>query len=93
MFLSGGQSEESASLNLNAMNKLDAIAKPWALTFSYGRALQQSVLKAWRGDAANVAAAQAALLERAQANGNAAKGTYQGGSGDTASTYVANYTY
>jgi len=93
VFLSGGQSEESASLNLNAMNKLDAIAKPWALTFSYGRALQQSVLKAWRGDAANVAAAQAALLERAQANGNAAKGTYQGGAGDTASTYVANYTY
>lgn len=92
-FLSGGQSEESASLNLNAMNKLENIARPWALTFSYGRALQQSVLKAWKGSADNVAAAQAALLERAQANGNAAKGTYQGGSGDTASTYVANYTY
>ena len=93
VFLSGGQPEESASLNLNAMNKLENIAKPWALTFSYGRALQQSVLKAWRGDVANVAAAQAALLERAQANGSAAKGTYQGGSGDTASTYVANYSY
>ena len=93
VFLSGGQSEESASLNLNAMNKLANIARPWALTFSYGRALQQSVLKAWRGDAANVEAAQAALLERAQANGNAAKGEYQGGSGDTVSTFVANYTY
>ena len=75
------------------MNKLQNVARPWALTFSYGRALQQSVLKAWKGDAANVAAAQAALLERAQANGAAAQGTYQGGSGDTASTYVANYSY
>lgn len=46
-FLSGGQSEEDASLNLNAMNSLTNIAKPWALTFSYGRALQQSVLKTW----------------------------------------------
>ena len=47
VFLSGGQSEEAASLNLNAMNALQNIQKPWALTFSYGRALQQSVLKAW----------------------------------------------
>jgi fructose-bisphosphate aldolase class I len=46
-FLSGGQSEEDASLNLSAMNKLTDVAKPWALTFSYGRALQSSVLKAW----------------------------------------------
>jgi fructose-bisphosphate aldolase class I len=46
-FLSGGQSEEEASLNLNDMNALTNIAKPWALTFSYGRALQQSVLKTW----------------------------------------------
>ena len=46
-FLSGGQSEEQASLNLNAMNALQGIPKPWALTFSYGRALQSSVLKAW----------------------------------------------
>ena len=51
------------------------------------------MLKAWKGDAANVAAAQAALLERAQANGAAAKGEYKGGSGDTASTFVANYSY
>jgi fructose-bisphosphate aldolase class I len=47
VFLSGGQSEEEASLNLNAMNKIDKLPKPWALTFSYGRALQTSVLKAW----------------------------------------------
>merc|ERR1712045_484982 len=92
-FLSGGQSEESASLNLNAMNALQGAPKPWALTFSYGRALQQSVLKTWLGKAENVAAAQAALLERARANGNAAKGLYEGGSGATESTYVANYRY
>jgi len=46
-FLSGGQSEEEASLNLNAMNQITEIARPWALTFSYGRALQKSVLAAW----------------------------------------------
>ena len=92
-FLSGGQSEENASLNLNAMNQIKDLPKPWALTFSYGRALQQSVLKAWSGKAENVAAAQAALLERAAANGAASKGEYQGGSGDTSSTYVANYSY
>jgi len=92
-FLSGGQSEESASLNLNAMNALKDAPRPWALTFSYGRALQQSVLKAWLGKAENVQAAQAALLERARANGAASKGEYKGGSGDTASTFVANYSY
>jgi len=63
-FLSGGQSEEEASLNLNAMNKLEA-AKPWALTFSYGRALQSTVLKVWQGKKENVEAAQKALLVRA----------------------------
>lgn len=46
-FLSGGQSEEEATLNLNEMNKISAIKRPWALTFSYGRALQSSTLKAW----------------------------------------------
>jgi len=75
------------------MNALKDTPKPWALTFSYGRALQQSVLKAWKGDAENVKAAQAALLERAQANGAASLGEYKGGSGDTASTFVANYSY
>ena len=56
-FLSGGQREEDASLHLNAMNTLQGIAKPWALTFSYGRALQKTVLKVWSGKPENVAAA------------------------------------
>lgn len=47
-FLSGGQSEEEASINLNAINSLDTV-KPWMLSFSYGRALQASALKAWKG--------------------------------------------
>ena len=47
VFLSGGQSEEEATINLNEMNKITAIAHPWALSFSYGRALQSSTLKAW----------------------------------------------
>lgn len=92
VFLSGGQSEEDASLNLNAMNQ-SKIVRPWALTFSYGRALQKSVLAAWLGKAENVEAAQKVLLERASANSAAAKGTYQGGSGDKSSSYVANYSY
>lgn len=92
-FLSGGQPEENASVNLNAMNQIKDVPRPWSLTFSYGRALQQSVLKAWQGKPENVQAAQAALLERARANGAASKGEYKGGSGDTASTYVANYSY
>lgn len=57
VFLSGGQSEEEASCNLNAMNKITAIARPWALSFSYGRALQGSVLRAWMGKSENVPAA------------------------------------
>jgi len=93
VFLSGGQSEEEASLNLNAMNKIDACPRPWRLTFSYGRALQASVLKSWQGKPENVAAAQATLLERATANGNASDGKYAGGGGDTGSLFVANYKY
>lgn len=56
-FLSGGQSEEEATVNLNAMNLLDAKLRPWSLTFSYGRALQSSCLKAWSGKPENVKAA------------------------------------
>ncbi len=77
MFLSGGQSEEEATRNLNTMNAEQG-PLPWALSYSYGRALQQSALKAWLGDAQNVPAAQAALLERARQNSAAAAGTYQG---------------
>jgi len=63
------------------------------LTFSYGRALQTSVLKAWKGKAENVDAAKSALLERASANGSATLGNYKGGSGSTESDFVANYRY
>ncbi|MBI2584577.1 MAG: fructose-bisphosphate aldolase class I [Rhodospirillales bacterium] len=76
MFLSGGQSEEEATARLNAMNAKFG-STPWKLSFSYGRALQQSCLKAWKGDQANVAAAQAALLERARANSAACAGAYK----------------
>nr|CAD7419999.1 unnamed protein product [Timema poppensis] len=77
-FLSGGQSEEEASVNLNSINRFKG-NKPWPLTFSYGRALQASVLKAWEGKGENVPAAQAELLKRARANGMAALGRYEPG--------------
>merc|ERR1711957_1094689 len=66
-------------------------SKPWALTFSYGRALQKSVLNTWLGKAENTEAAQKMLLERARANGLASKGEYEGSadSGSKASTFVA----
>jgi len=57
MFLSGGQSEEEASLNLNAINQISGIRKPWFLSFSYGRALQNSCIKAWAGHPENFKAA------------------------------------
>ena len=80
VFLSGGQSDEAATLHLDAMNKLAGRASaepaPWRLSFSYGRALQAAPLKAWAGDAENTAAAQAALMERAKANGAATLGQY-----------------
>lgn len=75
VFLSGGQSDELATQHLNAMNKLSA-RPPWKLSFSYGRALQAAPLKAWRGKPENLAAGQAAFLERARANGQASLGTY-----------------
>lgn len=75
-FLSGGQSEENATLNLNSINQVKGVRRPWALTFSYGRALQASVLKAWAGKPENIPAAQAELLKRAKANGLAAVGKY-----------------
>jgi fructose-bisphosphate aldolase class I len=74
MFLSGGQSEEDATLHLDLMNAGSDL--PWKLSFSYGRALQQSALSAWKGDNANSAAAQQAFLERASANSRACAGTY-----------------
>lgn len=64
-FLSGGQSEEEATVNLDAINKHPG-KKPWALSFSYGRALQASVLQAWQGKNENITAAQNELLKRAR---------------------------
>jgi fructose-bisphosphate aldolase class I len=78
VFLSGGQSDELATDHLNAMNKKYGKTAPWPLSFSYGRALQQPSLKAWKGASANVTAAQAALLHRSRMNGLAAGGRYSG---------------
>ena len=76
VFLSGGQSDEVATAHLNAMNRIFKGNLPWPLSFSYGRALQQPSLKAWRGSAANVAAGQAALLHRARMNSLACEARY-----------------
>jgi fructose-bisphosphate aldolase class I len=73
MFLSGGQSELEATLNLNAMNQQP---NPWHVSFSYARALQNSVLKTWQGKPENLKAAQDALLKRAKANSDAQLGKY-----------------
>ncbi len=75
VFLSGGQSEEEATVHLNAMNAIGS--QPWELSFSYGRALQQSALQVWSGDPAKVQAAQAAYLHRARMNGAARSGRYK----------------
>ena len=112
VFLSGGQSEEDASVNLNAMNAAamkkggDASSsssafpkKPWNLSFSYGRALQASALRAWGGKEENVAAGAAAFLARAAANSAATVGEYKGsgkgGAGGAAgeSLHVSGYKY
>lgn len=76
-FLSGGQSELVATAHLDAINKYKA-TKPWALTFSYGRALQASVLQTWKGKPENVKAAQDVLMHRARCNSLAALGKYEG---------------
>jgi fructose-bisphosphate aldolase, class I len=74
VFLSGGQTDEDATAHLNAMNAMGP--HPWELSFSYGRALQAPALKAWGGDETNVAAGQAAYLQRARLNGLARSGSY-----------------
>lgn len=93
MFLSGGQSELEATLNLNAMNQSP---NPWHVSFSYARALQNSVLKTWMGNPDNVPAAQAALMQRAKANSLAQLGKYSA-EGESASAaegmYEKGYTY
>ena len=92
VFLSGGLSEEEASLYLNEMNLL-AADKPWNLSFSYGRALQHSCLRAWAGS--NIDKGQKALIARAQANSEASKGLYVLGSQPSSDEklFVAGYTY
>lgn len=93
MFLSGGQSEVEATLNLNAMNQSP---NPWHVSFSYARALQNTCLKTWGGLPENVQAAQEALLTRAKANSLAQLGKYTG-EGESAESkegmYVKNYSY
>ena len=73
VFLSGGQSEVQATENLNAINR---IGGPWALSFSYGRALQASALAAWNGDPANAESAQAVFVHRARMNALAVAGEW-----------------
>jgi fructose-bisphosphate aldolase, class I len=75
-FLSGGQSAGLASARLNAMNVRFRSRMPWALAFSYGRAIQQPALEIWQGKNANVSAAQSALLHRARCNRSARRGDY-----------------
>jgi fructose-bisphosphate aldolase class I len=74
-FLSGGQTPEEATINLNAMNSLGQ--QPWSLSFSYGRALQEPAQKAWAGEPGNTPAAQTAMFKRARLNGAASTGEYK----------------
>ena len=75
-FLSGGQTDEEATAHLSAMNQI--ANKPWPLTFSYGRALQNAALRAWAGRRENFPQAQAAFTHRARMNSLAALGTWSG---------------
>jgi len=96
VFLSGGQSEEDASINLSNINRTTIAKKPWALTFSYGRALQASALKAWAGKDENVKKAQETFLGRAKANSLACQGKYEGGGKECAageSLFIAGHAY
>lgn len=95
-FLSGGQSEEEASLNLNAINRVP-LPKPWKLSFSFGRALQASALAAWAGKPENLKASQEAFVKRAKINSLAAKGEYVASgttnAAEAQSLFTASYTY
>jgi len=101
VFLSGGQSEEEASVHLNAINTVgEPGKKPWKLTFSFGRALQASALKTWGvnpKDPAQVKLAQEEFMKRARANSAAALGKYKAGVSESSaandSLYVAKHSY
>jgi fructose-bisphosphate aldolase class I len=75
VFLSGGQKDQLATEHLNAINRLPG-PKPWKLSFSYGRALQDAAMEAWQGRDENLKAGQQALYHRARCNGAAARGEY-----------------
>jgi fructose-bisphosphate aldolase class I len=95
VFLSGGQSELDATKNLNAINTV-SLLKPWKLSFSYGRALQASVIKAWGGKDENLKTAQKTFLHRSKANGEAQLGKYSGEENAAAaaeSLFVQNHSY
>jgi len=94
MFLSGGQTEEEATINLDAINKITG--SPWPLSFSYGRALQASCIESWSGKPENVKKAQEVLLQRAKANSEAQLGKYAGGAGGASanvSLFEKDYKY
>jgi fructose-bisphosphate aldolase class I len=82
VFLSGGMTDEESTSRLNEINRLGG--GPWAISFSYGRALQAQPLKVWGGDANNVEAAQAALAHRARMNGLARDGEWSSAMEDSA---------
>ena len=88
VFLSGGQSDVLATTHLNAINKLDA-PKPWKISFSYGRALQDAAMEAWHGEQQNLKAGQQAFYNRARSNGAAALGKYTSAFEGTGSTVGA----
>lgn len=82
-------------MHLNHMNQVKDIRRPWFLSFSFGRALQNSAIKAWDGKDENVGAGQAAFLVRAKANSEAQVGKYQGSDSKEAneSLFEASYSY
>jgi fructose-bisphosphate aldolase class I len=75
VFLSGGQTERMATAHLNAINRLSG-PKPWKISFSYGRALQDAAMAAWQGREQNLKAGQQAFYHRARCNGAATRGEY-----------------
>ena len=75
VFLSGGQSNEKATLHLNEMNKLFKDL-PWKLSYSYGRALQQPAISSWKGEENNIKISQDALFKRSKLNSSATSGIY-----------------
>jgi len=93
VFLSGGQSESEASANLCAINQFKEAPKPWRLSFSFGRALQASCLKAWAGK--DIGAGQREFLRRAEINGMATEGqsAEDSGAAGSESNFVKNHSY